>query len=58
MPAILETMEANARRAAQASIKARLELAVAMSARQTQTQLSPALKLQTALATPDGRGLM
>ena len=58
MPAILETMEGHARRASQASIKTRLELAVAMSAPQTQTQLSRALKSQTALATRAILGLM
>jgi hypothetical protein len=58
MPAILETMEAHARRVSQESGKARQDLAAATPARQTQTHLSLALRTQTAPAMQAGGELM
>ena len=51
-------MEARARRAIQASTRARRDLATARSARLTPTRLLRALQPQTALARPDIRDLM
>ena len=58
MPAILERMEAHARRVSQESGKVRQDLAAATPARQTRAHLSLALRLQTAPAMRAGRGLM
>jgi hypothetical protein len=58
MPAILEMLEAHARHVTQESIKARLDLAAATPARQTQTHLSLAFRSQTALAMRAGHGQM